>query len=70
MSNFYKSKQYDLIDMFNDTSQYLDYTLTIDNNRTPWIWDTYSWYMLNGTSVKLRKYIRQRTWFEYKSYSQ
>ena len=31
MSNLHKSKQYDLIDMFNDASQYLDDIFTIDN---------------------------------------
>ena len=31
MSNFHKSKQYDLIDMLNDISQYLDDIFTIDN---------------------------------------
>ena len=31
MSNHHKSKQYDLIDMFNDTSRYLDDIFTIDN---------------------------------------
>ena len=31
MSNLHKSKRYDLIDMFNDTSQYLDDIFTIDN---------------------------------------
>ena len=31
MSNLYKCKQYDLIDMFNDTSRYLDDIFTIDN---------------------------------------
>ena len=31
MSNIHKSKQYDLIDMFNDTSRYLDVIFTIDN---------------------------------------
>ena len=31
MSNLHKSKQYDLIDMFNDTSRYLDDIFTIDN---------------------------------------
>ena len=31
MSNLHKSKQYDLIDMFNDTSRYLDNIFTIDN---------------------------------------
>ena len=31
MSNLHKSKQHDLIDMFNDTSRYLDDIFTIDN---------------------------------------
>ena len=31
MSNLHKSKQYDLIDMFHDTSRYLDDIFTIDN---------------------------------------
>ena len=31
MSNLHKSNRYDLIDMFNDTSQYLDDIFTIDN---------------------------------------
>ena len=31
MSNLHKSKQYDIIDMFNDTSRYLDDIFTIDN---------------------------------------
>ena len=31
MSNLYKSKRYDLIDMFNNTSRYLDEIFTIDN---------------------------------------
>ena len=31
MSNLYKSKQYDLIDMFDDTSRYLDDIFIIDN---------------------------------------
>ena len=31
MSNLHKSKQYDLIDMFNDSSRYLDDIFTIDN---------------------------------------
>ena len=31
MSNLHKSKRFDLIDMFNDTSRYLDDIFTIDN---------------------------------------
>ena len=31
MSDLYKSKRFDLIDMFNDTSQYIDDIFTIDN---------------------------------------
>ena len=44
MSNLHKSKQYDLIDMFNDNSQYLDDIFTIDNpefkNHIPDIYPT------------------------------
>ena len=32
LSHLHKSKQYDLIDMFKDTSRYLDDIFTIDNN--------------------------------------
>ena len=32
MSNLHKSKQYDLIDMFKDTFQYIDYVFTINNH--------------------------------------
>ena len=32
MSNLHKSKQYDVINMFNDTSRYLDDIFTIDNS--------------------------------------
>ena len=31
MSNLHKSKQCDIIDMFNDTSRYVDDIFTIDN---------------------------------------
>ena len=31
LSDLHKSKRYDLIDMFNDTSRYLDDIFTIDN---------------------------------------
>ena len=31
MPNLHKSKQYYLIDVFNDSSRYLDYIFTIDN---------------------------------------
>ena len=31
MSNLHKSKQYDLIDMLNDTPRYLDDVFTIDS---------------------------------------
>ena len=30
MSNLHKSKQYGIVDMFNDTSRYLDEIFTID----------------------------------------
>ena len=32
MSNLHKSKQYDFIDIFNDTFRYLDDIFTIDNH--------------------------------------
>ena len=32
MSDLHKSKRQDLIDMFNDTSRYLDAIITIDNS--------------------------------------
>ena len=49
MSDLQKSKRFDLIDMFNDTSRYLDDIFTIDN---PEFWETYSWYISSRTSVK------------------
>ena len=49
MSDLQKSKRFDLIDMFNDTSRYLDDIFTIDN---PEFDKTYSWYISSRTSVK------------------
>ena len=69
MSNLHISKQYDLVDMFNDTSRYLDDIFTIDNPE----FETYPWYISNGTSVEHCTYFRQRNfflWFKYKSYWQ
>ena len=48
MSNLYKSKRHDLIDMFNDTSRYLDAIFTINNpefeKHTPgYIQRNFSW---------------------------
>ena len=44
MSNLHESKQYDLIDMFNDTSRYLDDVFTFDNpefeKHTPEVYQT------------------------------
>ena len=69
MSNRHKSIRYDLIDMLNDTSRYLDYIFTIDNPEfEKHIPDIY-----NGTSVEQSKYFRQRNFFprfKYKSYWQ
>ena len=65
MSNLHKSKRYNLIDMFNDTSRYLDDRYTIDN---PEFEKAYSWYMSNGTSVEQSKHFGQRNffpWFKY-----
>ena len=33
MSDIHKSKRYDIVDMFNDTSRYFDDIYTIDNPR-------------------------------------
>ena len=49
MSDLHKSKRHDLIDMFNDTSRYLDDIFTIDN---PDFLEIYSWYISSRTSVK------------------
>ena len=50
MSDLHKSKRHDLIDMFNDTSRYLDDIFTIDNPEfekyIPYI------YISSRTSVK------------------
>ena len=71
ISNLHKSKQYDLIDMFKDTSPYLDDISTIDNPQfEKHIQDI---YIPIGTSVDQSKYVRQRNffpWFKYKSYWQ
>ena len=70
MSNLHNAKLYNLMDMFNDTCRYLD---DIYSPSITWIWETYSWYILNGTSVKQSKYFRQRNffpWLKYKSYWQ
>ena len=60
MSNLHKSKQYDLIDMFYDTSRYLDDIFTIDNPEfEKHIPDIYP------TELQLNKsnYVRQRNFF-------
>ena len=51
------SKQYDLIDMFNDTYRYLDDIFTIDNPEFEKLIPDIS----NGTSVEQSKYFRQKT---------
>ena len=61
MSQLNKSKRYNLIDMFNDTSRYLDDIFTIDNPEFER--GTYSWYISNRTSVEQSKYFRQRNFF-------
>ena len=59
MSNLHKSKQYDLIDMFNDTSRYLDDIFTIDNPE----FEKHIPDISNGTSVEQSNYVRQRNFF-------
>ena len=69
MSTLHKSKRYDLINMFNDTSRYLDDIFTIDNpgfeKHIPDIYPT--------ELPQQSKYFRQRNFFplfKYKSYWQ
>ena len=61
MSKLYKSKRYDLIEMLNDTSRYLDDIFTIDNpefeKHIPDIYPTE--LQLNKASI----YFRQRNVF-------
>ena len=70
MSSLHKSKRYDLIDMFNDTSRYLDDIFTIDNPEfEKHIPDIYP----RELQLNKAKYFRQRNffpWFKYKSYWQ
>ena len=69
MSNLHKSKRYDIIDMLNDTSRYLDdisplITLNLRNVFLKYI---------HGTSVEQSKSFRQRNffhWFKYDRYWQ
>ena len=72
LSNLHKSKQYDLIDMFDDTSWYLYDIFTIDTPEfEKHIPDMQC--ICNGTSVEKSKYFRQRNvfpWFKYKSFWQ
>ena len=71
MSYLQKPKQYDLIDVFNDTSRYLDDIFTIDNPEfEKHIPDV---YITNGDSVEQNEYLRQRNffpWFKFKRYWQ
>ena len=69
MSDLHKSKRHDLIDMFNDTSRYLDDIFTIDNPEfEKYIPDIYP------AELQLSKAnSRQRNFFlgfKYKSYWQ
>ena len=60
MSDLHKSKRYnDLIDMFNDTSRYLDDIFTIDNTKI----EKQIRYISNRTSVEQSKYFRKRNFF-------
>ena len=66
MSNLQKSKQYDLMDMFNDTSRYFYDLFTIDNPESekhiPDIYPTELQLDKANTSDK------ETYWFQYKSY--
>ena len=61
MSNLQKSKRFDLIDKFNDTSRCLDDIFTIDNPE-------FAVHILDiskRTSVEWSKYFGQRNIFKY-----
>ena len=70
MSNLHKSKRYNLIDMFNDTSRYLDDIFTIDNpefeKHIPDIYPTE--LQLNKTNSSDKRNFFP--WFKYKSHWQ
>ena len=59
MSNLHKSKQYELIDMFNGTSRYLDDIFTSDNQEfekhIPDIYPTER--KLNKASTSTKKFL-------------
>ena len=57
-SDLHKSKRHDLIDMFNDTSRYLDDIFIINN---PAFWEIYSWYIF-FLGFKYNKYWK---WHSY-----
>ena len=64
MSNLHKSKQYDLIVMFNDTSRYLVDMFSVDNREFE---KHILEYIYHGTSAEHSKYFRQINffpWFE------
>ena len=60
MSYLHKSTQCDFIDIFNDTSRYLDDIFTIDN---PEFEKHFPVYIFNGASGKQSKYFRERNFF-------
>ena len=57
MSDLQKSKRHDLIDMFNDTSRYLDDIFTIDN---PDFEKYISRHISSRTSVKYKQTLRTK----------
>ena len=63
----HKSKQYDLIDMFNDTSRYLDDIFTIDNpefeKHIPDIYPIYSVQGLITSEGAKRRFFTTSQWF-------
>ena len=59
MSDLHKSKRHDLIDMFNDTSRYLDDIFTIDNPEfEKYIPDIYpAEHQLNKQTLQTKKLL-------------
>ena len=67
MSDIHKSKRHDLINMFHDTSRYLDDIFTIDNpefEKNPDI------YPAELQSNKANTPDKENSWIYYKSYWQ
>ena len=69
MSDLHKSKRHDLIDMFNDTSRYLDDIFTIDNPEfEKYIPDIYPAKLQLNQTKKLLSWIKYKSYWQWHSY--